>query len=154
LECIATAENVSYLYATAGQLKMVKDRSVDDSRSLYIIAEMLVVMIRDYCVQQGWTLQTYSGKVGIPKELFQRLDDEAVAKNLKTVYYRDGENHKLFKQKRPVQAKVKREDQAKDSDSESEQAESKKVKLSTEPPRRSERSRKPLAIIQDDAAEN
>ena len=91
LETIATSDNISYLYQLANQMKTVRDRFLEDSTPLYIIAEMLILRVRTFSVQHNWPLQTYPGKIAIPKTFFLRLPDDKVSEVLKTVYYKDGE---------------------------------------------------------------
>ncbi|KAJ3361606.1 hypothetical protein HDU91_003842, partial [Kappamyces sp. JEL0680] len=155
LECLGTAENISYFYATASQMKTVRDKTMEDSTPLYVIAEMLIVMIREYCASQNWTLQTYPGKVGIPREIYSRLDDAKVAQNLKTVYYLDGEKRKILKQPKrqagaPRTPVSSRHNDDSGSDSDATQVEVKRLKSTkdaTTPVRRSERARKPILPV-------
>lgn len=158
LETVATDENISYLYASAAQLKMVKDKYLDDSTPLYVIAEMLILRIREYCAQQNWTLVTYPGKFSISREFYLRLDDDEISNNLKKVFYKDGQErlHKIKRQPALRTAAIKQEssdeeedDEASSGDSDATQVERKRVKLSSSKEtstatRRSERAKKPI----------
>lgn len=145
LDTIATSENISYLYALASQMKTVKDRFMEDSTPLYMIAEMQILMIQSYCVHHNWTLQTYPGKLSIPRDLYLRLDDDRVSEVLRTVYYKDGEN--LAKPKKILKRVVEKVDREGnhsdwDSGSEDENLSPKKQRVGLVEPRRSARTRK------------
>jgi sister chromatid cohesion protein PDS5 len=91
LVSLATPDNISLLYAASGKMKTVKDKEMDDCTPLYVIAEMFILRIREYCASHNWTLQSYPGKINIPRDYYEKLDDASVSKNLKIVYYTDGE---------------------------------------------------------------
>ena len=154
LETVATDENISYLYASAAQLKMVKDKYLDDSTPLYVIAEMLILRIREYCAQQNWTLVTYPGKFSISREFYQRLDDGDISNNLKRVFYKDGQERLPAKIKRQPSARPAatkqvsgaEDDESSSGDSEETQVEKKRVKLGVDVLRRSERAKKHVSV--------
>lgn len=149
LDCIATADNISYLYCISAQLKTVKDKFLEDSISLYILSELTQVLIREQCAQNNWILQTYPGKIGIPKDLFERLPANKSAEIMKTIFletksnYMKGRNgkSKSIVKKEPRKRKTS---SGLDSDSDSTQVENvsntplKKVQSST-PLRKSSR---------------
>lgn len=150
LDAIATSDNISYLYASASKLKTVKDKFLDDSSPLYIIAEMLMVRIRQYCASHNWTLQTYPGKPVISREYYQTMSNEKVSENLKRVYYNDGED----RSKKPASRKgaatrtvtVEESDEEDSGDSDVTQVE-KRPKL--EPTRKSARAKNPVAMANE-----
>ncbi|TPX40005.1 hypothetical protein SeMB42_g06166 [Synchytrium endobioticum] len=88
-DCIASQENVSYLYRMIAELKQVKDKMVDDekeSSSLYILSELAQKVLQDWCSRRHFTLDAYSGKLSLPKDLFERLVGADAAMNVKRVY--------------------------------------------------------------------
>lgn len=160
LDTIATDENISFLYASAAQLKMVKDKYLEDSTPLYVIAEMLILRIREYGTQQNWTLSTYGGKFSISRDFYVRLDEDTVSANLKTVFYKDGEKRASKPVKRQATssrsaaatapaADHSEDDDASSGDSDATQvvADRKRIKMSPqqEPSRRSGRAKKTVA---------
>jgi len=74
LKAVATQDNISLIYFLAQRVRGVKD-AIDPTRSenLYIMSELAQVIIGHFADIHGWSMQAYSGKVGLPKELFDRL---------------------------------------------------------------------------------
>lgn len=86
LDSVTTSENISYLYCIAAQLKTVKDRFLKDSKSLWVVSEMTMMLVREICAGNNWILQTWPGKIGIPREIFERLSVTESSTLMKTVY--------------------------------------------------------------------
>jgi sister-chromatid-cohesion protein PDS5 len=86
LEAVAVSDNVSYLYCVSAQLKSVKDRLAADSENLYALSELSQTLIRELCASNSWSLQTFPGKIGMPRDLFQKLEPSETSQVLKTVY--------------------------------------------------------------------
>jgi sister-chromatid-cohesion protein PDS5 len=86
LDTLATSENIAFLYYAGAQLKMVRTRNSEKSINLYVISEMIQVLIREHCASNNWILQTYPGKVGLPRDLFEKLPAEESSTVMKTIY--------------------------------------------------------------------
>jgi sister-chromatid-cohesion protein PDS5 len=86
LDALATSENIAFLYYAGAQLKMVRTRNSDKSINLYVLSEMIQVLIREHCASNNWMLQTYPGKVGLPRDLFEKLPAEESSTVMKTIY--------------------------------------------------------------------
>lgn len=140
-------------------MKTVKDKQLENSTPLYVIAEMSILMIREYCIQLNWTLQTYPGKFPIPREFFAKMDDDKISENLKTVYYKDGEKREKFKMKKStLGSTAKRNHQSSvsddsESDSDVTQVDSQPSKKSKaeEPTRRSQRTRRTVSQVSSES---
>jgi sister-chromatid-cohesion protein PDS5 len=166
LDTLATAENISFLYYASAQLKMVRDKHSENSLNLYVISEISQVLIREHCATNNWILQTYPGKIGISRDLFEKLGQEESGIVMKTVYleaHTDFMKHRM--KKTPLRKKShKRSSPVKDDeDTDSDQTQidgtpiktkkhrfSPKVDVDT-PMRRSERTKKPISMAEEDS---
>jgi sister-chromatid-cohesion protein PDS5 len=101
LDTVATMDNISYIYCVSGQLKTVKDKLLPDSTNLYVFSELIQIMIRELCASNSWTLQTYPEKIGMPRELFERLSSSDAATVMKTIYL-ETESNFLKTRRTPV----------------------------------------------------
>jgi sister-chromatid-cohesion protein PDS5 len=156
LETIATSENISFLYYSSAQLKMVQDKFSTDSKILYVVSEMAQVLIREHCAHNNWILQTYPGKVGITKELFTKLGAQEAVDNVKLIYLEESDfmKHRMKKPLKRTKAKIQEEEDEEDSDStQVDDTPKKSPKLKSNvstnvstPIRRSERSKKVRSI--------
>ena len=96
LDAVANADNVSYLYYMAGQLKLVRDKTSENSDSMYILSELAQVLIQRYCVVHNWFLQPYPEKVGLPRELFARLPKDVGTTILKKRFLNESYTEKVY----------------------------------------------------------
>ena len=92
LKGISKAENVSLLYYIASRVKQYRDATLDenlydqtpapvDVKTLYSVAEIAQLTIRELCQTRNWTMQTWPGKIKLAPKLFapMKSTDEAQA---------------------------------------------------------------------------
>lgn len=85
LRAVATQENLSLIYYVAQQVKQTGDAVVpEDSENLYYLSDLAQTVIRLYEDVQGWSMQAWPGKLGLPQSLFQSLSDHDVAQDIAT----------------------------------------------------------------------
>ncbi|KAI8912618.1 armadillo-type protein [Gorgonomyces haynaldii] len=89
LDSVCNGDNVSYLYHMSGQLKLVKDKHAEQSRPLYVLCELAQLLMQRRAASHNWVLQAYPDKVGLPRDLFERLDKDEGNKTLKTKFLGD-----------------------------------------------------------------
>lgn len=85
MECVATTENISYLYHLISQLKTVRD-NFDEGTGLYCFVEVALKCVGEFAGERGWGLNTYSGRVGISRVLFTKLAGKEALENVNTVF--------------------------------------------------------------------
>ncbi|KAI9299019.1 hypothetical protein K502DRAFT_322465 [Neoconidiobolus thromboides FSU 785] len=74
LSCIATSENISYIYSIAGRVKSLED-CVDPSKNenLYALSDLCQYVINLKKDRNHWVVETYPVEIKLPKELFNPL---------------------------------------------------------------------------------
>ncbi|KAJ3194017.1 hypothetical protein HK101_003653 [Irineochytrium annulatum] len=85
LDIIATADNVSYLFHCAAQLKTVQDRT-HQAKGIYHLSDLAQYLIQDHCAQHGWSLPSYPASIPTNRELFKKLPTAEGAENFKINY--------------------------------------------------------------------
>ncbi len=85
LRSVATEENLSLVYYVAQRVKQAKDAVIPErSENLYILSDLAQAVIRRYEDVQGWSMQAWPGKMGLPASLFRALPDHEVAQEIAT----------------------------------------------------------------------
>ncbi|KAK4687777.1 sister chromatid cohesion protein PDS5, partial [Tremellales sp. Uapishka_1] len=96
LDCIATRDNIALLLYIAQKAKTVKDANppqtvvdedVDTSEYLYRLSDLAQLIIRNRASVHNWPLQTYPGKVQLPKDSFQNLESPEEAQAIVSKMY-------------------------------------------------------------------
>ncbi|EPQ30988.1 uncharacterized protein PFL1_01177 [Pseudozyma flocculosa PF-1] len=73
-DCLATAQNVSLFFYLANRVKQVRDaESQGASENLYTLSEMAQLVIKRRVEANGWTNETYPGKITLPADIFKPL---------------------------------------------------------------------------------
>lgn len=73
LDLVMAKENVSLLYALAGKVKTVRDVETAYSKNLYTVSELAQHIIQARTRQHSWTIESYPGKISMPRDLFQSM---------------------------------------------------------------------------------
>jgi sister-chromatid-cohesion protein PDS5 len=83
LECVASADNVAYLYHCAQKLKQMRDVVVPEdgeaeehNDGLYALCDLVQLLIREKSAAHGWSIPSYPSKVDFPKDLYAKLGNE------------------------------------------------------------------------------
>ncbi|KAI9886497.1 MAG: Curved DNA-binding protein (42 kDa protein) [Watsoniomyces obsoletus] len=85
LRAVATEENLSLIYYVAQRVKQAKDAVTPErSENLYVLSDLAQAVIRRYEDVQGWSMQAWPGKMGLPGNLFKALPDHEVAQEIAT----------------------------------------------------------------------
>lgn len=85
LRAVATEDNLSLVYHVAQRVKQTRDAvSPASSENLYYLSDLAQAVIRLYEDAQGWSMQAWPGKIGLPASLFQALPDHDVAQEIAT----------------------------------------------------------------------
>jgi len=78
IRAVVTAENIGVVWYIAGYIKRVQD-GIDAGKSerLYILSELTQALCRRWKeMNEGWVLETWPGKIALPKGLFEKLEGE------------------------------------------------------------------------------
>ncbi|KAI8816533.1 armadillo-type protein [Fimicolochytrium jonesii] len=86
LECVANADNASFLYYVASKLKTVRDLWSESSDNLYILSDLTQLLIQEKATHANWSLPSYPGRVHLPKELFGKLTSAHGNENARRSY--------------------------------------------------------------------
>lgn len=88
LRPVATEHNLSLIYHVAQRLKQVTD-ALDPaaSENLYCLSDLAQEIIRRYEDVQGWSLQVWPGKLGLPSSLFGPIGNHDRAQEIATKSY-------------------------------------------------------------------
>ncbi len=97
LRSVASEDNLALIFYIAQRVKQTQDAvAPEHSERLYYLSDLAQAVIRRYEDQQGWAMQTWPGKVGLPSGLFRALPDHDVAQEIATkMYLPDGVSEKL-----------------------------------------------------------
>lgn len=93
LKSISKAENVSLLYYIASRVKQYRDATLDENmydqtpapveaRTLYCVAEIAQLTVRELCHIRNWTMQTWPGKVKLAPKLFAPMKSTGEAQTI------------------------------------------------------------------------
>lgn len=79
LDNVATKENISLLFYYGTRIKQYRDASISDLDydlkpdyvfNMYRVSDLASVIIKLYCEKKNWLLETFPGKLQLPKDLF------------------------------------------------------------------------------------
>lgn len=83
LDALASPSNVSLLYYLATRVKGVRDaESQGASENLHALSELAQLSIKRRAAQQGWTIESYPGRVMLPGDIFKPLPSAEVQKEI------------------------------------------------------------------------
>lgn len=85
LKCVATEENLSLIFHVAQRVKGVADgirpsRRADEN--LYVLSDLSQALIRSWEEQNGWTMQSWPGKMKLPSGIFRPLESHDRAQQI------------------------------------------------------------------------
>ncbi|KAM3587233.1 Sister chromatid cohesion protein pds5 [Umbelopsis sp. WA50703] len=88
LSCVATSENVSFLYHIAQKIKATTDvTNPETSKNSYILSDLTCALIRQKCKTSSWSLTSYPGRVKLYAELYKTLPTtEQQTENMRSTY--------------------------------------------------------------------
>ncbi|CAO2651464.1 Nn.00g040340.m01.CDS01 [Neocucurbitaria sp. VM-36] len=85
LKCVATEENLSLIFHVAQRVKGVAD-GIEPSRqadeNLYVLSDLAQALIRSWEEQNGWTMQSWPGKMKLPSGIFRPLESHDRAQEI------------------------------------------------------------------------
>ncbi|SNX85250.1 related to PDS5 - precocious dissociation of sister chromatids [Melanopsichium pennsylvanicum] len=83
LDSLCTPSNASLFYYLATRVKGVRDaESQGASENLYALSELAQLVIKKRAAQQGWTVESYPGKVTLPGDIFKPLPSREVQREI------------------------------------------------------------------------
>lgn len=83
LDSLASASNVSLFYYLATRVKGVRDaESQGASENLYALSELAQLVIKKRAAQQGWSIESYPGRVTLPGDIFKPLPSREVQREI------------------------------------------------------------------------
>jgi sister-chromatid-cohesion protein PDS5 len=77
LKCMATEDNLSLIFHVAQRVKGVADGiapSEQADKNLYVLSDLAQALIRAWEDQNGWTMQSWPGKMKLPSGIFRPLE--------------------------------------------------------------------------------
>ncbi|KAI9485716.1 MAG: armadillo-type protein [Benjaminiella poitrasii] len=88
LSCVATANNVSFLYHIVQKIKLSKDMITEElSKNSYVLSDLAALLIRTKSKEASWPLNAYEGHVSLQSKLYRTLPAGAVqAETIKKNY--------------------------------------------------------------------
>ncbi|KAF1847564.1 uncharacterized protein K460DRAFT_392893 [Cucurbitaria berberidis CBS 394.84] len=85
LKCVATEENLSLIFHVAQRVKGVAE-GIEPSRqadeNLYVLSDLAQALIRAWEEQNGWTMQSWPGKMKLPSGIFRPLESHERAQEI------------------------------------------------------------------------
>ncbi|EPB84270.1 hypothetical protein HMPREF1544_08990 [Mucor circinelloides 1006PhL] len=74
ISCVATPDNVSFLYHIVQQIKISKDM-VDEalSKNSYVLSDLACLLIKTKCKDASWPLNAFGGRVTLQSRLYHTL---------------------------------------------------------------------------------
>ncbi|KAI9265204.1 armadillo-type protein [Phascolomyces articulosus] len=79
LSCIATQDNVSFLYHVAQKVKSSKDMVSNElSQNSYVLSDLASVLIKRKCEDASWPLNVYPTRIRLQSKLYRSLPSGAV----------------------------------------------------------------------------
>lgn len=85
LKCVATSDNLSLIYHVAQRVKGVADGispSTKADENLYALSDLSQALIRIWEEQNGWTMQSWPGKLKLPALIFKPLESHERAQEI------------------------------------------------------------------------
>ncbi|KAJ3207768.1 hypothetical protein HDU82_003319 [Entophlyctis luteolus] len=87
IDIVASPENISFLFHSAAQLKMLVDMHSQTSDNIYHISDLAQFLVQEYCKHHMWTLNSYPTTIPYNRELFKRIaSQQASNENVKKSY--------------------------------------------------------------------
>ncbi|RUS17197.1 armadillo-type protein [Endogone sp. FLAS-F59071] len=78
-DCVANADNVSFLYYVASRIKMVRDATTPDaSDNLYVLSDLASLWIYHRSKSASWPMTTYPGQIRMQPDLFKSLGSSSL----------------------------------------------------------------------------
>ncbi|KAL9936440.1 hypothetical protein V8E36_004508 [Tilletia maclaganii] len=107
---LVTADNIGLYFHLASKLKTVRAKeSMDATDNLYCLSEFAQLLIKRRARQQGWTIDTYPGKVKLPSDIFAPLPSPEVRNEIYSHQYLPGPVVEWLKELgKPVKPKAPR----------------------------------------------
>ena len=93
LQCVVDRENVAVVFHVAQRVKGVQDAVADSTdtegraradEQLYVMAELAQEVTRQFAEEKGWSLQAWPGKLGLPNDIFARIQGHERAQEVAT----------------------------------------------------------------------
>jgi sister chromatid cohesion protein PDS5 len=85
LKCVATEDNLSLIFHVAQRVKGVADGiapSREADENLYVLSDLAQALIRAWEEQNGWTMQSWPGKMKLPSGIFRSLESHERAQEI------------------------------------------------------------------------
>lgn len=85
LKTVATADNISLIYHVAQRVKGVADgitSSAEADENLYVLSDLSQALIRSWEEQNGWSMQSWPGKLNMPAGIFKKLESHERAQEI------------------------------------------------------------------------
>ncbi|KAK0534137.1 Sister chromatid cohesion protein pds5 [Tilletia horrida] len=108
LSTLVSAENIGLYFHLAAKLKTVRDKeTMDATDNLYALSEFAQLLIKRRARLQGWTIDTYPGKVKLPSDIFAPLPSPEVRNEIYSHQYLPAQIVEwLTEVNKPVKTKV------------------------------------------------
>ncbi|KAF8851743.1 hypothetical protein BDZ45DRAFT_808062 [Acephala macrosclerotiorum] len=83
LNTVASEENLAHIYKCAQRVKQAKDAVPGaDADNIYVLSDLTQALVKKYEEKRGWSMQTWPGQVGLPKNLYGALPSHEVAQEI------------------------------------------------------------------------
>lgn len=85
LKCVATQNNLSLIYHVAQRVKGVADGIAPSSKAdenLYVLSDLAQALVRIWEEQNGWSMQSWPGKLKLPAGIFKALESHERAQEI------------------------------------------------------------------------
>lgn len=85
LKCVATPDNLSLIFYVAQRVKGVQDgisSTPQAAKNLYILSDLSQALIRLWEEQNGWSMQSWPGKLSLPGLIFKKLESHERAQEI------------------------------------------------------------------------
>ncbi len=85
LKTVATEDNLSLIFHVAQRVKSVADgitQTKQADENFYVLSDLSQALIRSWEEQNGWTMQSWSGKMKLPTGIFRPLESHEQAQKI------------------------------------------------------------------------
>lgn len=80
---VANEDNLGMIHKYAERVKAARDAiKPAESDNLYVLSDLAQAVIRKWQEKKGWTMQSYPGKLGLPKDIFAPMPSHEVAQEV------------------------------------------------------------------------
>lgn len=94
---VANEENLGMIYRYAERVKQTTDAiKPQESDSLYVLSDLAQAVIRKWQEKRGWIMQSFPGKVGLPKDIFAPMASHEAAQKVAQKQYLPEEMDELL----------------------------------------------------------